>query len=351
MRYITLPHSSSEKKHALDQVVWSSRVRFARNIEGRTFPWRMSEREAFELDEALTDLLQKLFPDVVFLHTEGLDSEELLRWYARRVISQNFVKQGRTFGFSPDGSWTVMLLEDDHIRLQSCEMGYRVPQMMERLVPLLRTMEKHIDFAFDEEKGYLTASLLNVGTGLRLSAILNLWGLVSQKKIQSLIEYANQMSYMVVNFVHEESASPLFYLFNYYSLGLSEQEMVDEFQRFVQQVVTMELAVRQRIFSDEEESRLCYMELSEVREFDALSYEDMVYYLALVDVLAQQNILDLPQQEEIRKLIFAYSDEAIAYEYQLDQQEGNHLRWREVNTWLRRIHLKLRSKRSSGALV
>lgn len=351
MKYITLPHSSPDKKHSLDQVVWSSRVRFARNIEGRTFPWRMSEREAFELDDVLTELLRKLFPEAVFLHTEGFDSEELLRWYARRVISQNFVRQGRTFGFSPDGAWTLMLLEDDHIRLQACDMGYRIPFMMERLVPVLRKMEKHIDFAFDEEKGYLTASLLNVGTGLRFSVILNLWGLVSLKRIQPLVEYANQMSYMVVNFVHDESSSPLFYVFNYYSLGLSEQEMQEEFQRFVQHIVSLELAAREEILQDEEERRLCYMELGEVREFDALSYEDMVYYLGLVDMLAQQNILDLPQQEEMRRLIFTYSDEAIAYEYQLDQEEGNHLRWREVNTWLRRVHLKLRSKRNSGALV
>lgn len=351
MMYITLPHSSGDKRHTLDQFVWSSRLRIARNIEGRTFPWRMSEREAFELDEKLSDLFITVFPDIVLLHTENIESEELLRWYARRVISQNFIKQGRTFGFSRDGSWTLMLLEDDHIRLQSLEMGYRLPSMMEKLITIVREVEKHTDFAFDEKNGYLTSSLLNMGTGVRLSALVNLWGLVSQKKIAPLIEYANHMSYMIVNHINDDSSAPLFYFFNYYSLGLSEPDMLDEFQRFLQQIWSMEQQARAEILADEEEKKTCYMELSEVKNLGTLSYEDMVYYLCLIDVLAEQNILQLLEKENLRKLVFTYSDEAIAYDYQLDQEEGNYLRWQELNSMLRRIHLKLRSNRNSGAVV
>lgn len=351
MKYVMLPRTSVGQKHVLDHMVWSSRVRFARNVEGRPFPWRMSEREAFELDERLTAILRDLFPQAVFFHTEEFESDELLRWFARRVISQNFVRQGRTFGFAPDGAWTIMLLEDDHIRLQACEMGYRIPGMVERLIPLIRELEKHVDFAFDEQMGYLTSSLLNVGTGLRLSAIVNLWGLLNQKRLASLIEYANHISYMVVNFVQDNSHAPLFYIFNYYSLGLSEKEMQDEFQTFLQHIWTLEQNARKELLSNEEERRRCYMELSDVKNVDSLSYEDMVYYLGLVDVMIQQNILDLAQQEEMRRLIFAYSDEVMAYEYQIDKEEGAHLRWKEVNTWLRRIHLKLRSKRHLGAYV
>jgi len=351
MRYITLPHSSASTHHPLDQFVWSSRVRFARNVEGRTFPWRMSEREAFELDDRLAEVLQTLFPEAIFLHTEKLESDDLLRWYARRVISQNFIKQGRTFGFAPDGSWTIMLLEDDHLRLQACEMGYRIPTMMERLIPILREIEKHVDFAFDEEKGYLTASLLNVGTGLRLSAILNLWGLASQNQLSEVIEYASHMSYMMVNFVHDQSQAPLFYFFNYYSLGYSEQDMQDEFHRFLKHLWTLELSARQALLESDEERKKRYLQLREVQERDRLSYEDMVFFLALLDVLIQQDILDIPNLDEMHRLIFTYSDEAIAYEYQIDREEGDHLRWQEVNRWLRRAHLKLRSKRNSGAMV
>ncbi|URA09452.1 ATP--guanido phosphotransferase [Thermospira aquatica] len=309
MTYITLPVTLTEHNHSLDHMVWSSRVRFARNVEGRTFPWRMSEREAFELDDKLGTLLRELFPEALFFHTEDFESEELLRWYARRVISQNFIKQGRTFGFAKDGSWTMMLLEDDHLRLQSCEMGYRIPGMLERLILVLRQIEKYVDFAFDEEKGYLTSSLLNVGTGLRLSAMVNLWGLVSQKKIADLIEYANHMSYMVVNHIRDDSFAPLFYIFNYYSLGSSEQDMQHEFQRFLQHVWKLEQEARHETLSEEEERKICYLELKEVHEMEMLSYEEMVYYLCLLDVLIQQNILVFSERESLRRLIFTYSDD------------------------------------------
>jgi protein arginine kinase len=300
----------------------------------------MSEKEAFELDTKLCEVLSSLLPESVFLHSEELESEEILRLYARRLISQNFVKQGRSFGYARDGSWSIMLLEDDHIRLQSCEMGYRIPTMFDTLVPLLRNIEQHVDFAFDEKLGYLTSSLLNVGTGMRMSALLNLWGLKHTKNINPIMEYANNISYMIINFINDDSDCPLYYCFNYYSLGMSEQEMLTEFEEFLKRIWLMEEEAREKIFSNDEEALHYYLELQDITKYNSLSYEEMLSALCTIDVFEQRAIIDLGKKDSLRMLAFTYSEDMMTYDYQIDQEDGDHLRWREMIKILHRIRLK-----------
>ena len=48
-------------------------------------------------------------------------------------------------------------------------------------------LEEKINYAFDEQYGYLTSCPTNVGTGLRASVMMHLPGLVLTKQINRII--------------------------------------------------------------------------------------------------------------------------------------------------------------------
>lgn len=254
-------------------VVLSSRVRVARNLAG--FPFnttasRVDRTQVLELCRRrllginLGEGKRMLW---VNLHTAGHDERDLL--VERQLISRNHAKGKLSIGSGgadeprgvavvlPDERVSVMVNEEDHLRLQSIRSGLALHECLADVDAVDDELEKSLDFAFHPRFGYLTVCPTNVGTGLRLSVMLHLPGLKLTGELEKASRAAHDMGLAVRGFYGEgsEAAGEFYQVSNQTTLGKSDavllKEMSDE---IIPRLVGYERHARQKLFGDRRES-------------------------------------------------------------------------------------------------
>jgi protein arginine kinase len=311
MNYIEFPKNQSRKKHPLDSLVFSTRVRIARNIEGLKFPIVLKEKEKKEASDKFCKYLRELPYSIIIENIENLEHAEIMTYLSNKVITHEFLRNGHCLAYETSGEWIILINEDDHFRISSIENGYNLKNMYNRLSSVVAQVEQNIDFSFDESFGYLTSSLINIGTGLRMSCLINLYGLVATKKIENFIDAGNKMGYSIMN-LSESSDSGLFYIFNIYSLGTSEEEMIDEFEQFLQKTMVLENESREEYFGKRDELEISFEEIFEIGIRDKISWDHMLYYLSLLDALSKKYIL-IKDITQLRNLVYQATDDYLIY--------------------------------------
>jgi protein arginine kinase len=149
-----------------------------------------------------------------------------------------------------DESVSVMINEEDHIRIQCLFPGLQLQKALKRASGIDDWIEAKADFAFDEERGYLTSCPTNVGTGLRASVMMHLPALVLTKKINRLIPAVNQLGLAVRGIYGEgtEAQGNIFQISNQMTLGKLEEDMAEDLTDVVQQVIQQEETARKQLY-------------------------------------------------------------------------------------------------------
>ena len=128
MKSIKLPKNPARRGNKFDQFVFSSRVRIARNLEGLKFPDRLSDKDMFDIDENLSDTIDRL-PDEIKIEIENLDDmhrDKIMAIVGNNVITEDFLKGGRKLAYEENGDWVILINEDDHFRVFSMETGFNI---------------------------------------------------------------------------------------------------------------------------------------------------------------------------------------------------------------------------------
>jgi len=324
MNYIEFPKIQNRRKNPLDDIVFSSRVRISRNIESLRFPLFLDETTLSDLEEKVANEIKKIVKDICFQRIEALTNNELMSYLTNKVITEEFIRNGRLFCYQRNGDWVLLFNEEDHIKLFSIETGYNVRQIYQRLNNFLVLLEENIDFAFDEEFGYLTSSILNVGTALRISVLVNLSGIFYAGKIEELKSSLKEMSYNIQPFY--SSDVPLYYLYNTYSLGISEEEMTEEIENNLLKILKMEYRFREDvIYNKKDEVKKIVEKFFNLNKINKLYYKDFLEYILIVDLL-NKSTLYVDDINYIRNLIFIAQDDYLKFKYQLDEDEMSEMR-------------------------
>jgi protein arginine kinase len=342
MKFVEFPKSVTRRKNKLDNLVFSSRVRFTRNLEGLKFPAFLSDKDKFDIDENLSDNIAKLPFEIVIENIEDIPRERIMIYAGTDIISREFVKSGRKLAYEVNGDWVILLNEDDHFRIFSIETGYNIKNIACRLIEVVRLIEKDIDFAFDEKWGYLTGSVLNMGTGMRMSVLVNLYGLVATKRIEEFITNSGEMGYAVNNLVGESSDSGLFFVYNIYSMGLSEEQMVDEFDAFLNRLYEMEMKARKEFFSDPDECEISYEEIVELINKDEIEWSALLYYISLIDAM-EGVLLNLKNRRELRNLVLTAKDDYLIYKKMVDKDKISQARMEIIRSIV--VQMKYKTSR------
>jgi len=242
----------SERTGPLGAVVVSSRVRLARNFRGFPFVRRASEAQRREILNLAQVTLNS--PGV----TEGLEWVDLSRAPERRLrllVERHLIsaqhaeaKIHRAAAISRDESLSIMVNEEDHLRMQALGAGLSLSSIYEQLNALDDRIDAHADFAFSERWGYLTACPTNVGTGVRFSVMLHLPALKITSEISRVQRAAKDLHLAVRGYYGEgsESAGDFYQISNQVTLGRSEREILEEFEgKVIPQLIDYELAARQ----------------------------------------------------------------------------------------------------------
>lgn len=241
------------------EVVLSSRIRLARNLEGLPFPHRMTDPEADQL-------IRSVEAGVNEINLVGLSSKVKLFRLAdhppleRQVLvdkhlispQQAQAARGKAVAISADESISVMVNEEDHLRIQCLAPGLQLRETW-RLASLVDdALEQKLNYAFHPQRGYLTACPTNVGTGLRASVMVHLPGLVLTQQAGRLFHNLAQLGLVVRGLYGEgtEAAGHIFQISNQTSLGKAEEETIQHLEAVANKIIQAELEARQHLFKE-----------------------------------------------------------------------------------------------------
>ncbi|HKE01598.1 MAG TPA: ATP--guanido phosphotransferase [Planctomycetota bacterium] len=235
-------------------VVVSTRVRLARNLRGQPFVARMTDERAEEITRLLHEKLAESEPTRRLEFQPLRSSSEVLRdvLLERFLISRELAASSfdRGVAFDPAESLSVMVNEEDHLRLQSLQAGLQLDAAFDRMVEVDRALERAVEYAFSEEWGYLTSCPTNVGTGLRVSVMLHLPGLaLVPRELKKVFNVATRLN-LAIRGLHGEgtqASGAFFQVSNQVTLGRTERELLDDLRDVVPKVVEFERKVRDRL--------------------------------------------------------------------------------------------------------
>ncbi len=238
-----------------NDIVLSTRVRLARNVSGFKFHTKISQEEAEELLGFLKNQVLGL-EEYGFLYADLRDMPPIDRkiLVERHLISREHeAKKGpRGVVVEPGERVSLMLLEEDHLRIQVLLTGLQVQEAWNEMKVLEKKLNSCIPMAWNKELGYLTACPTNVGTGLRVSAMLHLPALVMTRQIEKTHATAQKIHMAIRGLYGEGSrpASDLFQISNQVTLGRTETDICEELHEVVERIVKWERETRNQVLEE-----------------------------------------------------------------------------------------------------
>jgi protein arginine kinase len=233
--------------------VISSRIRLARNLKLAAFPGWAGESECERIWREVNPLLAalpSLAPSVVMAMSD-LDETDRQILLERHLVSREQSGKGRGSGviFRSSETLSVMVNEEDHLRIQGMRPGLDLPRIWDEVNRLDSEIEERLDYAFSAKLGYLTACPTNVGTGLRASVMLHLPGLVLMNEITPLMKGLGKIGLAVRGLMGEgtEASGNMFQISNQMTLGESEPQIVETIMQIVQELLEHEAHARARL--------------------------------------------------------------------------------------------------------
>jgi len=229
-----------------DKIVMSSRVRLARNVRNVAFPGWAKKPERVKVFERLRAAVEAL-PVMAEGFSESMENVSALDkqiLVERHLISREHAAKGAGSGLvlSRDASFSVMINEEDHLRMQAIKPGFQFREAWAALDAVDTDLSGKLDYAFSPELGFLTACPTNVGTGIRVSAMLHLPGLVLHEQINPIIQSVNKLGLAVRGLYGEgtEALGNVFQVSNQMTLGESEVMILARLEKVVSQLLEHE---------------------------------------------------------------------------------------------------------------
>ena len=251
--FLISPAETAQRHGPHDRIVMSSRVRLARNVRDAAFPGWAKKPERVKILETIRPAVESL-PEMKGAFSEAMDNlgaldKQIL--VERHLISREHAAKSSGSGLvlNREESFCVMINEEDHLRMQALRPGLQLRQAWGAIDHLDSELEKKLDYAFDNVLGYLTACPTNLGTGIRVSAMLHLPGLVLGEQINPIIQSVNKLGLAVRGLYGEgtEALGNVFQVSNQMTLGETETTIVERLEKVLAQIIEHEENARQTL--------------------------------------------------------------------------------------------------------
>ena len=237
----------------IESVVFSTRIRLARNLSAYPFPSTMKEREAAEVLTLVRKALEGLDRFQEYDMWKQTDEERMLLQEQHLISPALRKKAGQAATFvSQDKQVSVMVNEEDHLREQYIVKGFDLDHAYTRIHALDESLSDVLSFAYDKKLGYITACPTNLGTGMRASVMMFLPGLSRSKQIEKLMPSLRKGGMTVRGVFGEGSAAEgyLYQVSNERTLGLTEREILERLTQLTHDLCHLEINERKRMLRD-----------------------------------------------------------------------------------------------------
>ncbi|NBP89793.1 MAG: ATP--guanido phosphotransferase, partial [Opitutae bacterium] len=241
---------------AQQAVVLSTRVRLARNLQNYPFPGWAKEAQRKEIAEKCIKALTQLtrFKKAHIFKMSELTDLERTVLVERHLVSKELItgKSGAAV-ISRDQTCSVMVNEEDHLRIQVVKAGWHLRSTWNIAEQLDDALGSSLEIAFSDKLGFLTACPTNVGTGLRVSAMVHLPGLCLAGHIEKVSRALGQDGLAVRGWLGEgtEALGNIFQISNQQTLGLSEEVIMKHLGNWIKNLVEQEWNARRKLAEEE----------------------------------------------------------------------------------------------------
>ncbi len=244
-----------EQKAPEDDIVISTRIRLARNLAGIPFPSRMSDNQRSEINELVRSAIENsntpFAKSLKFIAMKDVPENERFSMIERHIISPEFVSncENRAIILSEDESVSIMIGEEDHLRIQVILPGLQPEKAYDIAERIDTLLCDSLNIAFDDDLGFLTECPTNLGTGLRASVMLHIPLIEAGGGMQSISRSVDKIGFVVRGLYGEGSnpAASLYQLSNQITLGISEKNAIDNLKVITTQLITRERELRKNM--------------------------------------------------------------------------------------------------------
>lgn len=271
-------------------IVMSSRVRLARNLSQVPFPNRASKKDLSDVIEMMQKTMMQLneLKDAMFIKVNELDNIDKQFLVERHLMSHEHATntEAKALIISPDETVSVMINEEDHLRIQGMRSGFNLLETWNMIDEIDDNLSAKLEFAYLTDWGYMTACPTNTGTAMRGSVMLHLPALVMTKQINKVLAAISKLSFASRGFYGEGTqASGNFYqISNQLSLGHSEEDIIQNINGLIRQVIEQEEQARQALLMQNRtmlEDKI-FRSLGILRNAHIISSQETVELLSMV---------------------------------------------------------------------
>jgi protein arginine kinase len=237
-------------------IIITTRIRLARNIAGFSFPPHASPVERTAVYGAVTGALKAFGTGSTmkafnFSTTSQLEAQYLVE---RRIASPDLLSTDGDRGVACDATQrlSVMINEEDHIRMQCLVSGCQPIDAWKQIDAFDAQLGTAVDYAFERRRGFLTCCPTNSGTGLRVSFLVHLPGLILTKSLDAVLQGASQLGIAARGFFgeHSDAVGSIVQLSNHTTIGACETEFIENTLSSVQEIIACEQRARERLLSE-----------------------------------------------------------------------------------------------------
>ncbi len=289
-------------------LVLSTRIRLARNLAHTPFPCHLTSKQKREVTDAVWESAKTLEePKLHRMNPEDLPQREMLALVERHLVSTDFARDPAGCGLflSPDEQVSIMVGEEDHVRIQVMRAGLDLKRAYDLADRIDTALDNRLHFAFDERLGFLTECPTNLGTGMRASLMLHLPALQESGAMRSIAGSVSKLG-LTIRGSYGEGSQPegaLYQMSNQVTLGISEQAAMENLTGIASQIMHREQEARKALLSSATFEDKAWRSLGILRTARLLSHEEAIRLISTVMVGVSGGILPNPTLQTLTALI------------------------------------------------
>lgn len=303
----------------MSEAVVSTRIRLARNLKDYPFPIRLTAEKAREIVDKVGEVLQDSELKFHRIDMDAIPDTIRVAMIERHLVSPDFIseQEGRAVYLSDDNSVSIMVNEEDHIRLQVMMDGFALNEAYALADKIDNILSKKLNFAFHDRLGYLTQCPTNLGTGMRASVMLHLPALQMSGTVNRIGANLSKLG-LTMRGLYGESSKPagaFFQLSNQVTLGISEKAAIENLKNITNQLITQEMRARENLLSDIEAKDKIHRALGILKTAILMDHNEAMRLLSLVRLGVGEKLLETLSTDSIDKLIVEIQPASIMMRY------------------------------------
>lgn len=285
-------------------VVLSTRVRLARNLRSIPFSLKETNADAQKLYEKIKEILPSVGFDLNLLKLADMDEVTILSLVEKHLITPEFGKTKNPYAaiaMNPEENLCILIGEEDHIKIQAFAAGFALEEAANRAISVDEKLNELLDYACDEQFGYLTSNPSHVGTGMKASVIVHLPGLTKSGNMSSMLRVINNFGMTVQNCYGE--GSEYYQITSNQSLGITEKNIIKNSKAITERVMEQERVARKYLTKREMELKdKIYRSFGTFVYAKTMTAQEAGSLLSEIKLGVDLGILDELTDKQIRKL-------------------------------------------------